>query len=294
MITREVAWRVFSAEYNSSNKEFKGEGERAPTYVITPLGAMVNRVFIVGVLTDRENIGTPQEPLWRARVADPTGTFYVSAGQYQPEAALALSKIEPPAFVAIVGKSRTYSPEEGTMYVSVRPEKIVVVDGDLRDYWVLETAQATLKRIAAMEDAKEMEAPSVEELVKLGHSKALSEGVIRSLEHYKDLDLARYKGVVIEALEELLPERRAEPVMPEVETSSPDEIEVENEDVDKEEQVLQVIDKLDKGGKGAPWDGIVQDAAKIKIEKTELEEIINSLLDKGLIYEPVLGKMKRI
>ncbi len=294
MITREVAWRVFSAEYNSSNKEFKGEGERAPTYVITPLGAMVNRVFIVGVLTDRENIGTPQEPLWRARVADPTGTFYVSAGQYQPEAALALSKIEPPAFVAIVGKSRTYSPEEGTMYVSVRPEKIVVVDGDLRDYWVLETAQATLKRIAAMEDAKEMEAPSVEELVKLGHSKALSEGVIRSLEHYKDLDLARYKGVVIEALEELLPERRAEPVMPEVETSSPDEIEVENEDVDKEEQVLQIIDKLDKGGKGAPWDGIVQDAAKIKIEKTELEEIINSLLDKGLIYEPVLGKMKRI
>lgn len=292
MITREVAWRVFAAEYNSSDYEIKGEGERAPTYVVTPLGAMVNRMFVIGVLTDRENIGTSEEPLWRARVADPTGTFYVSAGQYQPEAALALSKIEPPAFVAIVGKSRTYSPEEGTLYVSVRPEKVMVVDADMRDYWVLEAAQATLRRIYAVEDALQMESPSAEELVKLGHSKTLSEGVIKSISHYKDLDLVRYRAMVSDALEELLPERRAEPSLPE-EAGVPDEIE-EKEDFDKEELVLGVIGKLDKGGKGAPWDGIVTETGKAGIAKEELEELINSLLDKGLIYEPVLGKMKKI
>ncbi|MBM4237797.1 MAG: hypothetical protein FJ151_04860, partial [Euryarchaeota archaeon] len=128
MISREVAWRVFAAEYNSSNLEVKGQEERAPSYVITPLGAMVNRLFVVGVVTDMENTGTDEEPLWRGRVTDPTGTFYVSAGQYQPEAAMAMSRIQPPAFLAVVGKSRTYSPEEGTLYVSVRPERLTVVD----------------------------------------------------------------------------------------------------------------------------------------------------------------------
>ena len=43
---------------------------------------------------------------------DPPGSFYVSAGQYQPEAALALSKIRPPAYVAIIGKARTYCSKE--------------------------------------------------------------------------------------------------------------------------------------------------------------------------------------
>ena len=90
MISREVAWRVFAGEYSSSNFEIKGEGERAPSYIVTPIGAMINRVFLVGVLTDLDNIGTGEEPLWRARLSDPTGTFYVSSGQYQPEATATL------------------------------------------------------------------------------------------------------------------------------------------------------------------------------------------------------------
>ncbi|UCF08828.1 MAG: DNA-binding protein, partial [Thermoplasmata archaeon] len=122
MVAREVAWRVFAGEYNYTTYVETGSDERAPSYVVTPLGARINRLFIVGVLTDVENIGTDTEPMWRARVSDPTGVFYISAGQYQPEAAQILSTIKPPKFVAVVGKSRTYSPEEGVIYVSVRPE----------------------------------------------------------------------------------------------------------------------------------------------------------------------------
>ena len=57
---------------------------------------------------------------------------------------------------------------------------------------------------------------------------------------------------------------------------------------------IRIIDRLDKKGKGASWDDIVEEAGKSGISKGELEELTNSLLDKGLIYEPVLGKMKRI
>jgi RPA family protein len=295
LITREVAWRVFSAEYNSSSMDIKGEEERAPSYIITPLGAMVNRLFIVGVMTDVENMGTAEEPLWRGRISDPTGTFYVSAGQYQPEAALAMSKIKPPAFIAVVGKSRTYFPEEGTMYVSVRPERITIVDEKIRDHWVLETCKSTLERISTVEDALEMESPSVEELVKLGHGKVLAEGVVKSLPQYQGSELDRYRTMVVDALKYLLPEYRIETELPEKIAEAPEEIEdEEKEDVDNEEKILGIIDRLDKKGKGAPWDEIVEEAGKSGISKGELEELTNSLLDKGLIYEPVLGKMKRI
>jgi len=300
MIAREVAWRVFAGEYNSSRLEIKGEGERAPSYVVSPLGAMINRVFIVGVLTDRENLGTEEEPLWRARVSDPTGTFYVSSGQYQPEATAALSKIDPPAFVAVVGKTRTYSPEEGTMYVSVRPEKVTVVDARMRDHWVLETCKSTLKRIDAIGAATEMEAPNLEELVRLGYPRALADGVVRSLSHYTDRDLGRYRGMVVDSLKFLLPEYQgeAEGEMPERLAESAEEIEDDEKEAkaeeDKEEKVLATITTLDRSGKGASWDEVVDEVKKAGIDKTELEEITNSLMDKGMIYEPVLGKMKRI
>src|SRR5437879_13045761 len=74
-VIREVAWRLFASEYNDANLETGGTGERPPSYIVTPLGAKVNRVFVVGVITDVENVGTDGQPMWAARVSDPTGTF---------------------------------------------------------------------------------------------------------------------------------------------------------------------------------------------------------------------------
>ena len=301
MKNREVAWRVFAGEFSSSRVEIKGEGEKMPSYVVSPLGAMMNRVFVVGVLTDIENIGS-NEPFWRARISDPTGTFYLSSGQYQPEATMALSKIQPPKFVAVVGKIRTYSPEEGTMYVSIRPEKITVVDIALRDYWVMETCKATLRRISAMEEAKKMSTPSVDELVKLGYGQALAEGVVKSIEMYGEVDLTNYRHMVVDALKFLMPEQQAGIDIPDLDSEAPEEIddevvtdpEAQQTQEDKEKVVLALVEQLDKGGKGAPWDDIVAEAKKSGIEREELDEISNSLLDKGLVYEPVLGKMKVI
>ena len=301
MKNREVAWRVFAGEFSSSRVEIKGEGEKMPSYVVSPLGAMMNRVFVVGVLTDIENIGT-NEPFWRARISDPTGTFYLSSGQYQPEATMALSKIQPPKFVAVVGKIRTYSPEEGTMYVSIRPEKITVVDIALRDYWVMETCKATLRRISAMEEAKKMSSPSVDELVKLGYGQALAEGVVKSIETYGEVDLENYRHMVVDALKFLMPEQHVGVDVPNMDSEAPEEIdddvvtdpEAQQTQEDKEKVVLALVEQLDKGGKGAPWDEIVAEAKKVGIEREELDELSNSLLDKGLVYEPVLGKMKVI
>ncbi len=295
---REVAWRLFAGEYNDASLEVEGTGERAPSYVITPLGAKVNRIFVVGVITDVENVGTDMQPMWRARVSDPTGTFHVYAGQYQPEAAAALSKLKPPVFGAIVGKSRVYRPDSGGVYTSIRPEVIKAVDERVRDFWILEACRSLRKRLDAAAEAQKMDPPTKEALAQIGVKEALADGLIQAAAHYGKSDLSRYTAMLAESLRYLLPEYR-EYRPPETEptvtgpAAKPEAKEPEEPTAD-EDKVLEVIAALDKDGKGAPWEGILDAAGQAGVSKDKLEESINSLLDKGLIYEPILGRMKKI
>ncbi len=181
--TREVARRVFAREFNDASYSFKeSEDERAPLYLLLPTGERANRVFVVGTLTETEDVGDDSE-YWRGRVVDPTGTFFVYAGQYQPDAASVLREAEPPMYVSVVGKPRTYETDDGDVNVSVRPESISVVDATTRDRWVVETAEATLDRIRAFDD----EANEYANMVR---------------EEY-DVSPSRYQETVIQALESL-------------------------------------------------------------------------------------------
>ncbi|WP_248515433.1 RPA family protein [Salinarchaeum laminariae] len=150
--TREVAQRVFAREFNDASYTFKeSDDERAPNYALMPTGARANRVFFVGTLTEKEDVGDDSE-YWRGRIVDPSGTFFVYAGQYQPDAASMLRELEAPEYVAVAGKPRTYETEEGQVNVSVRPESITVVDQGTRDRWVVEAAERTIERIEAIDD----------------------------------------------------------------------------------------------------------------------------------------------
>ncbi|MFC6990174.1 RPA family protein [Haloplanus sp. GCM10025708] len=181
--SREVARRVFAREFNDASYTFKeSDDERAPVYLLLPTGERANRVFLVGTLTEKEDVGEDNE-YWRGRIVDPTGTFFVYAGQYQPEAASALRDLEPPAYVAIVGKPRTYETDDGGVNVSVRPESITTVDAATRDRWVIETATRTLERIEAFDDEANEYARMVDEQY--------------------DLDVASYREAAVSALQSL-------------------------------------------------------------------------------------------
>ncbi|HET7322707.1 MAG TPA: DNA-binding protein [Halococcus sp.] len=181
--TREVARRVFAREFNDSSYTFKeSEDERAPVYLLLPTGERANRIFFVGTLTETEDVGSDSE-YWQGRVVDPTGTFYVYAGQYQPEAASALREVEPPAYVAVAGKPRTYETDDGQTNVAVRPESITVVDDATRDRWVVETASRTVERIQAFDDDTNEYARMVDERY--------------------DLPLENYRREAVSALESL-------------------------------------------------------------------------------------------
>jgi len=291
---REVAWRLFASEYNDANLEVEGGGDRAPSYVVTPLGAKVNRIFVVGVITDVENVGSDMQPMWRARVSDPTGTFNVYAGQYQPEAAASLAKLKPPVFGAIVGKSRVYSPESGAVYTSIRPETIKEVDESVRDYWILEACRSLRKRLDAMTEAQKMDPLTKDGLVKIGVKEAVADGIVQAVTHYGKVDLSRYTAMLAEGLRYLLPEYREAAETGEPAPAAAPVEEPAKEPDAAEEAVLAIVADLDKDGKGAPWEGILAAASAKDVTKDSLEESINSLLDKGLIYEPILGRMKKI
>jgi len=150
---REVAQRAFAREFNDATHTFReSDDDRAPVYVLLPTGAKANRVFVVGTLTETEDVGSDDE-YWQGRIVDPNGdTFFVYAGQYQPEAAGMLRETEPPAFVGLVGKPRTYETDDGKVNVSLRPEHLTIVDEATRNRWVTETAKRTLERIDRFDD----------------------------------------------------------------------------------------------------------------------------------------------
>ena len=148
---REPAKRVFAAELREATRTIKDStDEKSPAYVLLPTGERCNRILIAGAITDKTRAGE-QNIIYRARVSDPTGVFYVSAGSYQPEAMLQMTKIDTdtPSFVVVVGKPNAYTSPDGRVLVSVRVESIQVVDRATRDMWVADTAKATLKRVAA-------------------------------------------------------------------------------------------------------------------------------------------------
>ncbi len=183
---REVAHRLFAAEFADATVSVAdADEEMAPTYVLTPTGAMANRAFVVGVLTEVDQVGAD---IYRGRVNDPTGTFVAYAGQYQPTAANFLSDASPPAFVALTGKARTFQPEDSDrIYSSLRPERIVETTTGTRDRWVAEAARHTLGRIALMASVRAEDVPAdriAATLSERGVGDGLARGIARSVQDY--------------------------------------------------------------------------------------------------------------
>lgn len=304
---RETAHRLFAEEFNASRVELKGNAEeREPSFVVSPLGAKVNRVHVVGVCTDVEPVGESGE-VYRARISDPTGIYTVYAGQYQPEAAQVLSELQPPCFVAVTGKARTYEPEPGTVFVSIRPETVSQVDEATRDQWVLAASRCTLDRIEATEMVgKGLTQPAA--LQGAGIRADVATGALLAQEHYGTLDVSGHRETVRLCLQGLLPGGSFEThtVAPREDaggdaatpawTPPAPAADVEEADAEQDafdDAVLAAVQALE-GDDGAQWD-LILERARADVEGAtdeSVESSLNRLMDKGLVYEPTLGVLR--
>ena len=209
--SREVAYRVFAAEFESATIAHReSDEELAPNYVISPTGGRLNRIFAIGVLTQTAEVGGGQI---RARINDLTGSFVTYAGQYQPEAMAFLDGVTPPAFLALSGKARTFEPEDGDrVFSSVRPESVNEVDTATRDRWVVRTAEHTIERIGSMAAARRsgLEGePLKQALIEAGLTESLASGTAIASDRYEPTSdyLGALRTRAIQALELVVGER---------------------------------------------------------------------------------------
>lgn len=308
--TRETAWRVFSSELNSATYEIKAEAEKMPSYQLSRLGARINRVLMAGVLTEKENVGTDDEPMWRGRLQDiGNGTVYINIGRFQPDATAAIADIETPSIIAIMGKVKSYTTDDQRTFVSVRPERIVPITEGIRKEWLLETARSTWDRMVKMQKAIKSGDCSAEGLKKAGYSEIEANGISQALEVYGNPESGTYLMSIQNALRMILPDDNIDFGLPEdtLPEEGPEEIDIEVKDGEagdgeqknddreaKEDIVLRLIAELNDGSKGAPRVELEKRAQEEGISSMELEEITDDLGNKGLIYEPSLGWLKNI
>ena len=307
---REPSVLVLAKELNGAIEKHVEDREYSPTYLISEVGGKLSRVLIAGVLDQLENRGSESDPFYTARVIDPNGDFYyLQAGQYNPEGASALSKLENGVPILCVGKVRARTPEDSERtYVSVQPEGVRAVSMDEVSHWAIKACEELIKRINAtkalgendekynrmnlttrekdgMQLAKEFYPTVAVEnysallydcLTKLADGDADSEETSNFTGEFEPANSTTIKEEIVETVEETAIEKEESPVL---------------ESSENETKVLQTIKKLDEG------DGIYYDDLGIAvslegIDGPMLDEILDSLTDQGLIFQPRFNHYK--
>ncbi len=282
MSEREVARRVFAREFNDSNLQQGESIDRTPNFIVTPGGVICNRVFIVGVLTEVENIGSEGQTMYRARIADPTGVFTVYAGEYQPSAAVFLSTVKAPAYVAVVGKARVFNPEKDTYYMSIRPEEINLADEYVRNRWVYNTALFTLQAMRDIGRALESGLRGAELERYMRAFTADPEGIVKALDHYQVSPdrISAYKQMVLDALSTII-------------DAAPPENTGDSDSGMAKAVIEDLIVRLDRG-EGVSYEALLEASGKLGYGEEIVEKTLNALMDAGQCYEPRIGILKLI
>lgn len=164
---RNVARFVFPRELNHATYTYSYyDRDKAPVYALLPTGVPANRVCLCGTVTAVTDLGTDGDEFWEAEIVDFAGEdAQVYAGRYDARAATFLAEHEPPIRVFLVGKPRTYSPEEASdqVYVSVQAERITQVSQESRIDWTAVAAGQTVDRLAEFKSGETRHAEQAQE-----------------------------------------------------------------------------------------------------------------------------------
>ena len=297
-MSRETAYRIFSKELNSSTFSKRGEEEMSPSYIVSPLGTMINRVMISGVLTEIENSGTDDEPMWKGRVQDIAGNFFISVGKFQQEASASMANLEAPCYVSIIGKVRTYTTNDGRTFVSVRPEHIVRIEEDDYFAWLLETSRSLWKRLLTMRNVMKIPEVTNQDLTAKGFSPQEADGIITALDSYGNPESTMYLKMMQDALRRMLKDDSIDFGLPGDSNSAAEIVEKSEKDAENdlaiEDMVMKYLDEMDDNPRGAYIDDLYRKGEEDGIPAQKIDEITDRLMDKGVIYEPNLGYLKKI
>ena len=206
---RQSAIRIFAQEYSESSLIERGAGEYDPSFVITKLGAKVNRCLVCGGLERMERRDGDSGPFYRGQVRDPSGTHYFDVAPFQPElhpdAEELLARFETgdSILVSIVGRQKSNESEDGGIFTSIRAESFTEIDLEAYKSWMVEAADATLRRLEAYASSQGAEL-NEEGLRVAGVPDDLVPGMLKSREHYSEFDTEAYRVWILKAFSRAL------------------------------------------------------------------------------------------
>ena len=287
---------MFAREYFESDLIEKGSGEYDPTFVITKLGAKVNRMMVAGLLERMERRDSDNGANYRGAIRDPTGLHMFSVASFQPELHAQMEELlakfeqnEDPILLLAIGKCNPYQSDEGNVFTGIRLEQFTTIDGEGNANWLVETADATLRRIDTFQKSRDLE-PSADAYRAVGIPADLAEGLITGRGHYSNVDADVYMVAVLRALD------RAEGNMTsysedsgQTSESSPNE---ESSEVTKDFICGFLL--ANDPGDGVPYDAIMQELASRGISRSDGEASVDTLIDAGLVFEQTFGYLRHI
>ena len=292
---RQSAVRIFAQEYSESSLIERGTGEYDPSFVITKLGAKVNRCLVCGGLERMERRDGESGPFYRGQVRDPSGTHYFDVAPFQPElhpdAEELLARFETgdSILVSIVGRQKSNESEDGGVFTSIRAESFTEIDLEAYKSWLVEAADATLRRLEAYSSSQGLELTE-ESLRDAGVPDDLVAGMVKSREHYSEFDTEAYRVWILKAFSRALG-RAEEPT--EV-TLSSDSLPVGSEpaqsveNADPRDVILGIVNS--NGGDLVGYDDLVAACVSAGSSGEAAEDAIEHLRDVTMeISEPRFG-----
>ena len=298
---RQSAVRLFAQEYRDASLTEEGSGEYDPSFVITKIGAKINRVLVCGVIDRMERREGDSGPNYSGHVRDPTGNHQFSVASFQPELhpdfeeLMARFESGDRFLMALVGKARWFETEDGGMFTSLRAEEFTIIDRECYTNWLVEAAEATLRRIHAHSSSLEAD-PTPAALEEAGVPHDLIEGLILARGHYGDFDPEGYRVGVLQALSMAtgrtsLTEAPPQPTvttLDEADSQAPKGNESSAEPGDAIELIVETIRSRDTG-EGVEYNDLVTALVHDGHSRESAEDAIDQARDQGEVMEPRFG-----
>ena len=306
---RQSAIRIFAQEYSDSNLPLEGVGEYAPSFIITKLGAKVNRALFGGVIDRFERREGDNGPTYSGHLRDATGGVHrFQIAPFQPElhadAEELLARFESGDrfLMMMIGRARWFESDDGGIFTSFRAEDFTTVERSVYVNWLVEASAATLRRLDAYNLSLESENTN-ESLKSAGVPADLIEGMILAKNHYSSFDPENYKVGVLQSLsmalssnseiEQMITSTEESTVL-EVPENSPqmknDAVKSDSKPTGDVDDVILNVIRSSSNPDGMPYDSIVLACVEAGFSRESSEDAIEDLRDiKCEIIEPRFG-----
>ena len=295
---RQSAIRIFAQEYSDSNLPLEGVGEYAPSFIITKLGAKVNRALFGGVIDRFERREGDNGPTYSGHLRDATGGVHrFQIAPFQPElhadAEELLARFESGDrfLMMMIGRARWFESDDGGIFTSFRAEEFTTVERSVYVNWLVEASAATLRRLDAYNLSLESENTN-ESLKSAGVPADLIEGMILAKNHYSSFDPENYKVGVLQSLSMALSSNSEieqiitsteESTMLEAPENSPqmknDAVKSDSKPTGDVDDVILDVIRSSSNPDGMPYDSIVLACVEAGFSRESSEDAIEDLRD---------------